>query len=312
MNILVVGLSISLDKVLFLPRIELNECNRATRVVTEVGGKSVNVSSVLRQLGEVPALVGVVAGRAGDFISRVLRERGVVADLVFQPGAETRTDYVLAETETGRSTLVTEPNFPIDAEVLREVERKVELRAASAQLTVFAGRLPPGVPLAFYASLVKSCRRAGSLTVVDSSAAELAETLPAGPDYVKPNLPELSELVGYRPGGVRDIVKACERVRRLGAGNVIVSMGSGGAVLVGKDGCLLARTPPVPAKNTVGCGDAMVAGFAAKLVAGASVDEAFRYSVAVGAAAAMSPGVSSIPVREVDVLFPQVLLQAVE
>ncbi len=307
-----VGLSISFDKIIFLPELELDNCNRSDKVSGNLGGKAVNVASVIKQIGCDPVIVGVVGGRSEEDVKKSLEEKGLAYQLVLQKDVETRIDYIIAEQKTGRSTMITGPNFQISGGALSEIKEKVMGLAAGSSIMVFTGALPDGVPKSFFAELVLMAKEAGCITIIDSGAQELKGSLPARPDFVKPNMQELSQIVGHMPESPDEIIAAARSLLDGGAKNAVISMGAEGAVMVFKEKVLTARAPKIAGRNTIGCGDAMVAGLASRLSDGCPADEAFAYSVAVGAAAAMSESTSSLVTEEINNLLSKVTVEEIK
>jgi 1-phosphofructokinase len=173
-----------------------------------------------------------------------------------------------------------------DVEVEALLERAV---AASdgAGWTVASGSLAPGTPDDLYARLTDAVRHVGVRVAVDTSGPALERVLAAGPDVLKPNEEELSEVTGSVPETLGDVVLAANELRSSGVGTVLVSLGPSGAVLVGDGRAFHAESRVIVPRSTVGAGDALLAGF---LAAGGDGPEALAEGVAWGAAACVLPG----------------------
>jgi len=170
---------------------------------------------------------------------------------------------------------------------------------------VCAGSLPAGLPTGWYGEVVELARRQGKFVAVDTSGAPLADCLSAMPDLVKPNVHELAELTGRVPRTLRDVIDAAQEVRNRGAGTVLASLGSDGAVLVDDDGALWGHAPVDRIVSTVGAGDAMLAGY---LSCRGSRADALATALQWGAAAVQhegtlfSPSASRVSVTVTDAI----------
>ncbi|MDQ2676018.1 MAG: PfkB family carbohydrate kinase, partial [Actinomycetota bacterium] len=181
----------------------------------------------------------------------------------------------------------TDINFPglsPTAGDLAELNDRITALAGPGRWFVLSGSVPPGVPSGIYASMIDSIHGRGGCVALDTSGPALREALASRPEVVKPNVDELSELIGYEPS---DVIAAA---RALGVRRVAVSMGEAGAVFVDGDNALRARPPKVPVRSTVGAGDAMVAGLVYGMIRDLLLEEAARFATASGAYAVTRVG----------------------
>ena len=197
-----------------------------------------------------------------------------------------RSNITVVEPD-GTTTKFNEPGAELSVEELNAVFDAVRNAVESADWLVASGSLPPGTPAGVYADLVRSLADSGTSVAVDTSGPALEAVLAAGPTLVKPNRDELAEVTGRQLLTIADVVEAACRLRDLGAGAVLASLGADGAVLVDDDGALHGRTPAVPPVSSVGAGDAMLAGF---LAGGGKGADALIEGLAWGAAAVLQPG----------------------
>jgi 1-phosphofructokinase len=185
---------------------------------------------------------------------------------------------------------VTKVNAPgprlSNAEVEALLERAV-VAADGAGWVVASGSLAPGTPADLYARLAAGVRAVGSRVAVDTSGPALESVLATGPDVLKPNEEELSEVTGVTPETLGDVVVAATELRSKGVKTVVVSLGSSGAVLVDGGHAFHAESGVIVPRSTVGAGDALLAGF---LAAGGDGPDALAEGVAWGAAACVLPG----------------------
>jgi 1-phosphofructokinase family hexose kinase len=252
----------AIDRTVAIPALVRGEILRASAPMVEASGKGVNVAKALLGNGHAAKAV-LVADRV---LGELLTEAGVPFEAV--DGA-VRTNVSLLEPD-GTVTKVNEPGTELstpDRERLLGMALK-----AGGELIAASGSLPPGMASDFYAELVD---RAKVPVAVDTSGAALKAVVGARPRLVKPNLDELAELVGGRPQTLADVVEAADAVRVEGAEAVLVSLGPDGALVVDGKGPVHGESVVDRPKNTVGAGDALLAGFLA-----GGLEEALAYASA--------------------------------
>jgi 1-phosphofructokinase len=283
--IVTLTLNPSVDRTVEVETLARGEVMRAVGVRVDPGGKGINVSRALASHGIPTRAVVTVGGAEGEHLVALLRGTGIEIVPVPIQGA-IRSNITVAEPD-GTTTKLNEPGAQLSAEELAAVIRAVRTAAESADWLVASGSLPTGTPATFYADLVSMLAGSGTRVAVDTSGAALEAVLAAGPTLVKPNRDELAGVTGRRLGTIADVVGAASRLRDLGAGAVLASLGADGAVLVDEDGAIHGRTPAVPPLSSVGAGDAMLAGF---LAGGGKGADALVEGLAWGAAAVLQPG----------------------
>ena len=304
-----VTLNASVDTTGRLARLERGAINRLDRSEAVAGGKGNNVARVLATLGQRVVASGFVAGAAGRFIVDSLRAEGVEPAFREVPG-ESRTCLTLVEAD-GTVTEVREPGPTVAAADAAAFLRDAPELLAGAAVAVLSGGLPPGLPPDYYADLIGALRGAGIATVLDSSGEALRRGVAAGPGTLKPNTDELADLLGgpVAPGG--EVAAARRLAAALPAGTtLLLTLGRHGAALVTATDAVLAAPPPVSVVNTVGAGDAFVAGWVDATVRGHGPVEALRRAVATGAAATMQSRIGAVDPADVARLLPQVRVAA--
>jgi 1-phosphofructokinase len=296
-----VTLNPAVDKTLVVPNFAAGKMNRGQVERVDPGGKGTNVAKALRQLGCPAVALGFVAGLNGQFLRRSLDGLGIPHDFIDVPG-ETRVNLKIEDPLLGIETELNEPGFPVSAEHLEEMERRVEEYAAGAEVMVFAGSLPPGAPPGVYAALIQIAARRGAKTILDASGAALREGVAARPDLVKLNRAETEELLG----SASDLEAALSSVQAMGPAGVVISLGAEGAVAGWAGRRYRARPPRVETRCTVGAGDAMTAALACALASGTAFPEALRLATAAGAATAACGGSSVASRAAIEALLEQV------
>lgn len=283
--ILTVTLNPSVDRALEVDVLIRGEVLRAADSHIDPGGKGVNVSRALLANGVRSTAVVPTGGAEGDQLIDMLKAEGV--DMLAVPIAgRTRSNITLAEPD-GTVTKINEVGPVLSDSEFAQVSKAVLDAAPTADWVVICGSLPPGPSLGAFTELCERLVAAGARLAVDSSGPALLTGVAAGAALVKPNREELAEAVGAPLVTFGDVVEGCRRLRAAGAGAVLASLGSDGAVLVGADGVLFGSSPVSVPRSTVGAGDAMLAGF---LAGGATGPAALIEGLAWGAAAVSLPG----------------------
>ena len=290
----------SLDRTATLPGpLQRGRVQRAVSVVSEPGGKGVNVARVVLAAGR-PALA-VLPGAHDDPLLVALREAAVPHRAVDVVGAA-RVNLTVAEPD-GTTTKINDPGSALGPESLAELGETLVQASAGARWAVLSGSLPPGVPAQWYAGLVTRLHGRGVQVAVDTSGPPLLAAVAGDgavdlPDLVKPNGEELAEIAG-EPGAdlehdVPGAVRAAAALVDRGVGAVLATLGAAGALLVTRDGAWSASPPRVPLRSTVGAGDSALAGYLLADLADAGPAERLQSAVAHGAAAVSLPG-SALP-----------------
>jgi 1-phosphofructokinase len=283
--IVTLTLNPSVDRTVEVEALVRGDVMRALGVRVDPGGKGINVSRALAAHGLATRAVVTLGGAEGEHLVALLRDTGIELVPVSIQGA-IRSNITVVEPD-GTTTKFNEPGAQLSPDELAAVFAAVKAATDAADWLVASGSLPPGTPADVYANIVRGLAGSGTSVAVDTSGPALEAVLAAGPILVKPNRDELAEVTGMGLSTIADVVEAAGRLRDLGAGAVLASLGADGAVLVDDDGAIHGRTPAVPQRSSVGAGDAMLAGF---LAGGGKGAEALVEGLAWGAAAVLQPG----------------------
>jgi len=288
-----VTLNPSLDRTLLVSELTRGEVMSADAARDDPGGKGVNVARALAAHGEKPVAILPVGGSIGRALVVQLADQGVHVEAVSIKGA-TRANITIVEPD-GVTTKLNEPGPMLSAEEIDDVIDAVSRHAAPGGWVVVGGSLPPGVEPGIVAMVIAAAHAEGALVALDTSGDALAAGVAAEPELAKPNLVELLEVVGGSAETLGDAVAACQRLADLGAKSVLCSLGPVGALLVKDDDVWHASAPPAEVRNTVGAGDALLAGYL--FTSNAPPASALRASVAWAAAAVRTPG-TGVPLPE--------------
>ena len=281
----------ALDYVLRLDALAPGQTNRAAQTDIQYGGKGINVSNVLKNLGVPSVALGFRAGFTGEELARGLEQMGLKSDLIPLPAGRTRINVKLKA--GSEETEVNAPGPEIPAEALSALLEKLE-RLGPGDYLVLAGSLPASLPQDTYGYLLTRLAGRGVECVVDATGQSLLSALPCRPFLIKPNRKELEELC-RREAVSDEVIADCAReLQAQGARNVLVSLSGDGSLLLDETGAVhRLYAPKGQVVNSVGAGDSMTAGFLAGWLARRDYHYAHRLGAAAGAATAFSLGLAS-------------------
>ena len=302
-----ITLNPALDRTLWVEKIQPDESNRIEREQRYAGGKGIDVSKVLVTLGVSNKALGFVGGFAGEELEGRLLNEGLTTDFIRISG-ETRTNIIVNDMSTATQTVFTARGPEINPHELMKLIQRVE-RLDEPEVLVISGSLPSGVHPEIYRKIIEMAKSRGARVILDTDGEALKVGIQGYPDAIKPNVHELSRLVGGELKEMEEIIRAAHNVREQGTGIVLVSMGARGILLVAEKERYLASPPEVQVKNTIGAGDSAVAGFIYGMVKGKSLDTALTYAVAAGTATTLRPGTALCRKEDFLKLVPQIKLR---
>lgn len=278
-----VTLNPSVDYIVEVEEFTLGGLNRMKRDMKLPGGKGINVSRVLKQLGVGNTATGFLGGFTGGYIEQWLRQERIASDFV-HIADDTRINIKLkAGEETEINGAGPEISEPESASLLQKLDALKQ-----GDVVILSGSTPPSLGGDFYSRLIAVCKQKGAEFVIDTTGQALKDALPLGPLLVKPNHHELAELFGVDISTREEIITYGRKLLEDGARHVLVSMAGEGALFITEEGVYHAAAPAGLVKNSVGAGDSMIAGFVGTLSLTGDVLEAFRAGVASGSATAFS------------------------
>jgi len=270
--------------------------------VYEAGGGGVNVSRAIKKLGGHSVALYLAGGHTGKLFTHMLLEEHVES-IVTETHGYTRENLIVLEMATNQQYRFGMPGPEISAQEWQDCLKNID-HLPGVEWIVASGSLPPGVPTDIFARIARIARRKNARLIVDTSGEALKEAVYEGVYLIKPNLVELSSLVGSDELHIESIDDVARQV--IDKGNcevIVVSMGQTGGMLVTRDLVKQIIPPPVKRKSTVGAGDCMVAGIVLQLSDNKSLVEAVQYGVACGTAATMNPGTMLCNKGDADRLF---------
>ena len=285
-----VTLNPSIDYIVRLDELKTGITNRTTSEEYYIGGKGINVSCVLAELGIKSTALGFVAGFTGEAIEKGLKNPKITADFISLKSGISRINIKI---KAGEETEINCQGPHIDDEELLNLFDKID-NIRSGDTLILAGNIPNTLPDDVYVRIIERLRGKNVQLVVDATKNLLLNSLKYKPFLIKPNRQELSEIFNTTVKTESDAVKYAQELQKMGARNVLVSLGGDGALLVDEYG-KLHKEGVVKGKvlNTVGSGDSMVAGFVARWIEKEDYAYALRLGSACGNATAFLNGLAT-------------------
>ena len=281
-----VTLNPALDYIMHVEHFEKNRINKTSSELLLPGGKGINVSIVLHNLGMSSTALGFIAGFTGQEIRRKLQGLGVTDDFIELPDGHSRINMKICSHE---ETELNGMGPIIDEASLLKLYTQLD-RLVTGDVLVLAGSIPVSLPDNIYQDIMKRVEAKGVMTIVDARKDLLENVLELRPFLIKPNNYELAELFGLEElWDKQEVLRYAKELQERGARNVLVSMAGAGAVLAAEDGSTYeSPAPDGTVINSVGAGDSMVAGFLYGLLTTESFEQAFYTGLACGSASAFS------------------------
>lgn len=281
-----ITLNPALDYVMRVDKLSVGSINRSTAEAVYYGGKGINVSAILSRLSVENKALGFTAGFTGAELERLLTADGICCDFVRLKDGYTRINVKLradAETDVNAS------GPAVSGDDVEKLLSKLDC-LKSGDYLVLAGSVPDNLPSNVYERILEKSADKNIHFVIDAAGDLLKNTLSCKPFLIKPNHIELGDLFGVKVENEDEIIFYANKLRELGAVNVLVSRASDGAILIDENGVVhKIGTAEGKLVNSVGCGDSMLAGFLAGYVTKKDYDYALRLGTACGCATAFSP-----------------------
>lgn len=298
----------ALDRTLYLPNFTLGEVNRITNERTDPGGKGINVAKVIKALEHPVVVTGFLGKKNASAFQEYFTQEDILNHFVETLG-ENRVNIKIVDKATD---VVSELNFPgiiPTAADLKNLETTLRQLAATHKWFVLSGSLPPSVPDDIYAHFIEMLHQYNCKVILDTSGPALAAGIDARPYAVKPNLPELSQLLSSSMESDKEILGAVKQLLNKGISQVAISLGEKGSLVADCNQILRVKAPAVPVNSTVGAGDAFVAGFSVGQARNLSLADSVRLASAAAGAAVALPGTQAASLIEVNKLIHEVQIE---
>ncbi|MDU4938506.1 MAG: 1-phosphofructokinase [Clostridium sp.] len=280
----------SLDYVVKVNDLKLGRVNRTEEEDVYPGGKGINVSIVLKNLGYDSSALGFIAGFTGDEIERRVLEFGCKSDFIKLNDGLSRINVKIKSNEESE---VNGGGPHINEEALNSLYKKLD-NLQDGDILVLAGSIPKSLPEDIYEKIMERLQKKEIKIIVDATKDLLVNVLKFKPFLIKPNNHELGEIFNVELRTDEEIIEYAKKLQDKGARNVLISMAGDGAIFLSESGEIIkSGVPKGKVKNSVGAGDSMVAGFIAGYLKNYNFKEAFKMGVATGSATAFSEGLAT-------------------
>ena len=285
-----VTLNPSLDYIAECKDFTLGATNRTSSEIIYPGGKGINVSIVLSNLGDRTTALGFLAGFTGEHIDSLIKDMGISSRMIRLDEGMSRINLKLkSKEETELNGMGPNINIIDIARLYQKLESITE-----DDILVLAGSIPPSVSEGLYSDIMERLKEKKIKIVVDATKDLLMNVLDKKPFLIKPNIHELGELFNVKLDSADEALPYALKLKEMGAVNVIISMGKDGAMMADEYGnSYTMNSPEGKLVNSVGAGDSLVAGFLHKYLETGNYEEAFRYGVCTGSASAFSSALAT-------------------
>ncbi len=295
----------SLDEHIMEHGLMEEETNRWAKLHRYAGGKGIDVSRAIHEMGGLTTAYGFIGGPDGRVVEILLDEGEVLFS--FTPiKEETRTNFIITDNKTSQQTRIGAPGPHISKGELERFLKKMRKIRPNPDLIAAGGSVPPGVPVSIYYDIVMEAKGRGVKTILDSEGQWLEEGMRAKPYLIKPNVHEAQTLLGRELPTEEAIIEATLNLVEMGIEVAVISRGKDGIIAATKKSIFKAVPPLLKVRSAVGAGDCTIAGLALKLAYGEPLIEACRLAVAMGTAAVLTPGTELCQRADVERLLPQI------
>lgn len=308
--ILTITLNPSIDRRYDVEDFEKGKLFRTDNYQYTIGGKGLNVSKVIKTLGEEVVATGFLGGNSGKFISDGLKEVNI-KDRFINISGETRSCLAIISND-GVQTEILESGPLISEYEKNEFLTVYEKLLDGVDIICASGSLPKGISSNIYQDLIKIANKKNKKFLLDTSGEALKLAIEAGPYLIKPNKKELEDLMGISIDSEEDLIDAGKSLLNKGIEIVVLSLGGRGALLFNEKHIYRVSLPKVESINPVGSGDAMIGGMAMAISKGWDWENIIRLGAACGTANAMESETGKVDINNVNMISGKIIIEKVE
>lgn len=284
-----VTLNPAIDKTVVIENFNAGCVNRVKSVREDPGGKGINVSKCLQNLGADSTAVMILAGDTGRRLEAMM-ERLQIPVLSLWAEGENRTNLKIIDPIKKENTDINEPGPVIAETLLEQLKLTIGKSVKPGDIVILSGSLPAGVDRGLYGEWTAYFRGLGACVYLDADGEPMHKGMAAAPYMIKPNDTELAALIGKQSLTVEEMLREGKRLHDTGIQEVVISLGGNGALFISCDGVFRAEGLQVEVKSTVGAGDSMVAAMAYGQAENLNREEMLRLAIAMGAGSVMQSG----------------------
>jgi 1-phosphofructokinase len=289
--IVTVTLNPAIDKTAYVPQVIAGGLNRLENIRQDAGGKGINVSRMLHQLGQASIATGFLGGQSGSFIADALKEEGIEADFVWIK-EQTRTNLKVMSA-SGSLSEFNEPGPSVNKEQLDQLEEILKKHAFDHSCVILSGNTGPNVSKEIYKKWIELVHIQGGKVILDADGELFAQGVKAHPDILKPNWHELAGYFGLdEEVDLETMLLHAKTLLNEKTRLLVLSRGEKGSLFLTKEHIYEADAIDLVCLSSVGAGDSMVAALAYALEQNLDIEETIRLAVACSASACMSEGTS--------------------
>ena len=305
MQVITLTLNPCQDRTIDISSMQYGGTNKVLEVRTDVSGKGINVSCVLKRLGIRTRCLGFNYSMGYEIIGKFLNDQGIPYDFVKVPGL-LRTNVKVFEKETGIMTEFNEAGLSVPKEALGQLMERIRVNAEHTRILTLSGSLPAGVPENTYRRIIEETNLMGCRTILDTSGQALREGIKAVPFMIKPNIEELRNAFRPELEGGKDIGGLVKELLDTGIRYICLSFGKSGAYLISRDNILFAEPLKVTVRGVQGAGDSMAAAMCAAILEDLPDEKILAYGMAAAGASLEHSGTQLCSAEDFRRLLPQV------
>lgn len=307
--IISVNANAAVDRVLFIPRFLPGQTMRPDTALNCIGGKGADAGLVLSVLGAPHLLISFMAGETGLLLEKLYRQAGIHSDLVWVNG-ETRTSYVIVETECNQHSHLTTKGYTVTSGDCERLMERTAAQVTEGDWIILAGSLPGGAPETFYREITDLVHTKGGKVLIDCAGRPLKQSLQSQPDVVKMNQHEFQETF-HKPltdlGGLEKDAREVLDERSLKT--ILITLGDRGILAVTENESFFSPGLKLTEVNAAGAGDAVSAAAAFRLALGDNWHSVLQWASAAGAAVVITQGTAECSLETIEKFRPQILVE---
>lgn len=306
-----ITLNPSIDQHIVIDKLVKDDAIRARESRRDPGGKGINVSRAVKELGGQTIALGVAGGCAGYMLRSLMAEKGIAFDALELP-EESRINVIITDLSDRTQTRISVAGPRLSLAAVDSFVNRILDHKPMPEWWVLGGNLPPGAPNDLYVRMIRELQGRGAKCLLDADDEVLKLGVQANPYLIKPNEYEFERLVGRPLPDEASLLRAAQEVVLRGIQIVAVTLGRKGALVVTSNQAFRATSPPVEIKSKVGAGDSFLAGCVLALSQGRPIEDALKLAMAAGTAAVMNEGTQLCHKEDVESIIGRIKIESLD